>query len=93
MKEQAIFFRDKERMYWSARITANSSSARKLWRDMDTVMRRIEETETPTACDAQQAEFLRFFEDKVQKIRKDTSTSPEPTFEQRSGDTNSVRSR
>ena len=49
-------------------------------------MRRIEETETPTAGDAQQVEFLRFFEDKVQKIRKDTSTSPESTFDQHSGD-------
>ena len=48
-------------------------------------MHRIEEAETSSAGDPHQAkEFLCFFKDKMEKIRKEISSSPEPTFEQHS---------
>ena len=69
LQEQAVFFRDKERIYWLSRIASNSQSSRKLWKDMDTVMCRIEEAETPTLDDINRAEdFSTFFKNKVEKI-------------------------
>ena len=54
---------------------------------MDTVIRRIEEAETPTLDDINRAEdFSTFFKDKVEKIRSETSSASEPALEQYNGE-------
>ena len=55
LKKQSVYFRTKEQLYWSARIPSNSSLSRKLWQDLDLLMRKSD-SPTPSSSDTSQAE-------------------------------------
>ena len=41
LEKQSVYFCKKEQLYWSAHTTSNSSSSRKLWQDLDLLMRKV----------------------------------------------------
>ena len=85
LQEQARFYQEKERCYWSCRINANASNARRLWRDLDDLMKRDDNSaniHTSAAEAVHQADkFLSFFEGKVESVRKETENAPQPNFQ------------
>ena len=46
LKSSRFIFTRKQ-LYWSARIKSNSSSSRKLWQDLDLLMRKSDDSPTP----------------------------------------------
>ena len=81
LKEQAALHRTKDQSYWLIRISSNSSSYRKLWKDLDILMRKSDYSSCPTSDDAKQAtDFLEFFVEKIDLIRETTNGAPPPIF-------------
>jgi hypothetical protein len=91
LEEQSRFYREKERLYWLTRINANSSNARRLWRDLDDLMRRDDDGSSSTAsCTPEEAsrkadDFLKFFENKVDAVRIETEGASPPVFQSTDG--------
>lgn len=85
LQEQAQFQREKERVYWSNRITANAGNARRLWSDLDDLMRRdnsnVYVPVTSEEATHQADSFLQFFDKKVESIRAETSKTPKPVID------------
>jgi len=84
LKEQRSLHCSKERFYWSSRINANAGDSRRLWKDLDELMRCENSTTKPTSvADAeQQADgFLNFFQQKVESVRAETANANGPVFE------------
>jgi len=83
LKEQSSFYQQKERVYWSTRINSNAANPKRLWRDLDDLMRRNDDT--PAASHAESTkraqDFMDFFDWKVSSIREATKNAVEPTFE------------
>jgi len=83
LQEQARFYHEKERCYWSSRINANARDARRLWRDLDDLMKRDDSNNVSMTSSeaAQRAEdFLEFFDDKVESVRKETENASQPIY-------------
>jgi len=82
-KEKATFFQQKERAYWSGRIKENAAQPKRLWHDLDVLMRRTDD-EAPACsqaeCSGRAQEFSEFFDKKVSTIRDDTEHAAEPKF-------------
>jgi len=93
LQEQARFHREKERLYWSTRINTNAGNSRRLWRDLDSLMKRDDSNahmpNTSAEATQQADDFLQFFEKKVGSVREDTCNAPEPVFN--TGDKPAVR--
>ena len=71
LKEQDIFIRTKEHLYWSAQIASNLWSPKRLWRDLDLLMRKSDDVASTSSADVQEAEsFAHFFYNKVCQIQK-----------------------
>ena len=84
LQEQTHFHQNNERLYWSTRINANAKNARALWRDLDDLMNRENNSFvnlSPGEAEKQACSFLRFFEQKVESVRSETSEASEPTFQ------------
>ena len=84
LREQAALHKQKENAYWSLRIMANSNDSRRLWRDLDELMRRDGSTNiVQSEPDAVQRadDFVKFFQQKVESIRKETEHAGCPYFE------------
>jgi hypothetical protein len=83
LQEQTHFHQSKERLYWSTRINANAKNARALWRDLDDLMCRENNSFvnlSAAEAERQACNFLKFFEQKVETVRSETSKATEPTF-------------
>ena len=81
LKEQAALHRMKDQSYWLTRISSNSSSYRKLCKDLDILMRKSDDSSSPTSDDAKQAtDFMEFSMDKIDLIRETTNGAPPPIF-------------
>jgi len=82
LKEQAVFFRQKERDYWLIRINQNADSPKGLWRDLETLLRRNDETPVLPRPEATKKaeEFINFFDQKVSMIRDATATTKQPSY-------------
>ena len=84
LQEQTRFHQSKERLYWSTRINANAKNARALWRDLDDLMCRENKSFvnlSAAEAEKQACNFLKFFEQKVESVRSETSKASEPTFQ------------
>ena len=83
LKDQAAFYRQKERVYWLDRINKNAATPKCLWRDLETLLRRRDETPViPSSEATQKAEdFINFFDHKVSTIRDATVTTEQPLFQ------------
>jgi len=83
VKEQAIFHQQKERLYWSARIISNAANPKRLWRDLDDLMKRTDESPAASQIESTQRaeEFGNYFDTKVAAIRHDTEQAAPPSFE------------
>jgi len=86
LQEQARFFQEKERCYWSNRISANAANPRKLWNDLNELMKRDDgnpnELSAPLEAAKKADNFIDFFEAKVESVRKQTETADKPMYEQ-----------
>ena len=83
LKEKAAFYQHKECAYWSGRIKANASQPKRLWQDLDVLMRRVDDVAPTTSqdeCRKRAQEFSDFFEKKVSSIREATQHAADPTF-------------
>jgi len=82
LKEQAAFLQQKERVYWLNRIDQNAASPKSLWRDLETLLRRNDETPVLSRSEATQKaeEFINFFDQKVSMIRDATATTELPSY-------------
>ena len=85
LKEQAIFYQNKESFYWSTRINANAHNARRLWSDLDMLMRRDNGNNncshtTPIDATKQADAFLKLFDNKVASVRSETENAQTPSF-------------
>ena len=83
LQESASLYRNKESQYWSSRISANASDPRRLWRDLDELMRKQDEAPVLTPSEASQRaeEFKNFFDNKVSSIRLETKDASPVTFQ------------
>lgn len=64
LKEKAAFFQHKECAYWSGRIKENASQPKRLWQDLDVLMRRVDDVApavSPNECSKWAQEFSDFF--------------------------------
>jgi len=83
LKEKAAFYQHKECAYWSSRIKENASQPKRLWQDLDVLMRRVDDAAPTTSqddCSKRAQEFSDFFEKKVSNIRAATEHAADPTF-------------
>jgi len=83
LKEQRYLHRSKESFYWSPRINANAGDSRRLWKDMDELMRCENNRIKPTSlddADKQAAGFLNFFQRKVETVRCETANAHDPVY-------------
>jgi len=84
-RSKHIFIRNKERLYRSTRINANAQNARALWRDLDDLMCRENDSFVnllSAEAEKQACSFLKiFFWQKVESVRSETSKASEPTFQ------------
>jgi hypothetical protein len=89
LREQACFYQNIESFYWSTRINANANNARRLWSDLNTLIRRDDGNNFSytTSVDAsKQADaFLKFFDNKVASVRSETENAQTPNFRQVAG--------
>ena len=83
LQESASLYRNKECHYWSSRINANASDPRRLWKDLDDLMRKQDELPVLTPSEASQRaeEFKNFFDNKISSIRLETKDASSATFE------------
>lgn len=91
LQEQGHFYQEKERCYWSRRINSNAGNARRLWRDLNDLMKRDDssanganQASTPAEATELAENFMKFFNDKVESVRTETNNSPLPTFKSES---------
>ena len=86
LQEQARFYQDKERCYWSSRITANAANPRQLWNDLSELMKRddenLNELSSPLEAVKKADDFNEFFESKVQSVRNLTDNAEQPAYEE-----------
>ena len=79
LQEQARFYQDKERCYWSNRISANAANPRQLWNDLNELMKRDDdnpnELSSPLEAVKKADNFIEFFESKVQTVRNLTDNA------------------
>ena len=81
---QFIFAR--KQLYWSARLASNLYLSRKVWQDLDLLMRRSDDSPTPSSSDASQAEsFSKYFADKVDQIRLVIDGATHPDYNMHDG--------
>jgi len=90
LKQQSMLFTDKERCYWSDRITANSNNPRRLWSDLNELMHRDnrDNSNIPHTSDEavkQANDFISYFNKKVDSVRAETDQAPPPEIEQVDG--------
>ena len=83
-------YTDKERCYWTDRITENSNNARRLWTDLNELMHRDNKDSsnvphTPDEAVKQANDFLHYFNNKVESVRAETDLAPPPIIEQGDG--------
>jgi len=85
LKEQAIYYRQKECLYWSNRITNNASNPKRLWQDIEVLMRHDDENPivSQTESTMRAEDFSNFFNNKVTSIRDATASASQPVFESR----------
>ena len=76
-REYRDLLRRKRETFWTAKIDAERSTPRQLWRSIDTLMGRGH-SPTPNAVSAD--EMHRFFDAKVAGVRASTSDAPPPSF-------------
>jgi hypothetical protein len=86
LQEQARFYQDKERCYWSNRISANAANPRQLWNDLNELMKRDDdnpnELSSPLEAVKKADDFVQFFESKVHTVRNLTDNAQQPVYEQ-----------
>jgi hypothetical protein len=85
LKEQALFYRQRECQYWSNRITNNASNPKRLWQDIEILMRHDDENPilSKTESTTRAQDFSNFFNNKVTSIRDATASASQPVFESR----------
>ena len=70
--------RDQKRSaYWFDRIDAGRGSPKRLWKSIDSLLRRGRQ---PSSAAIDVEDFGRFFKDKVDAVRLLTENSPDPVF-------------
>src|SRR6266536_2372768 len=67
LRELSCFYEQKETLYWEAKVTANRSSCRRLWRTFDNLLGRNRQAGPPDVFTAVQ--FEQFFLNKVKSVR------------------------
>jgi len=72
----ALLLRKREQ-FWQAKVEAEKSTPRQLWRSLDAVLGRgrVQPSE-----DVNAEQFHRFFDDKVAGVRSATADAPPPSF-------------
>ena len=86
LKSSPSIFARKISFYWFARRASNLSSSRKLWQDLNLLMRKSDDSHSPSLSDASQAEsFSKYFVDKVGQIRRAIDDVPDPDYILHSG--------
>jgi len=65
-------YRQKERVYWSARIFGQAKQPRQLWRSLNMLLGASDKTTLPKNCPSAQ-QFADFFEEKVAAVREATA--------------------
>ena len=87
LRQQSMLFTDKERCYWSDRITANSNNPRRLWSDLNELMHRDDRDNSniPHTSDEsvkQANDFINYVNKKVDSVRAETDQAPPPEIQQ-----------
>ena len=67
----------KRSLFWKFQIESNSSNPKKMWRSINTVLGR---TNQSVRSKFAAADFAEFFNTKGEKIRKDTENAPPPSY-------------
>jgi len=63
LKEQSAFYRQKECAYWSDRISSNAANPKRLWRDLDELMKNDDDPPAVSRTESTQRaqQFMDFF--------------------------------